>query len=151
MTSAHFETGSDSAHPGWHHWNMRDERRFNAQAIGPMIMRKDADGKARLRMFPTIAHSNLTDNVHGGALLGLMDISLFAAARLFGIMDVGRAVTIDLSAQFIGAARIDEPLDAVVELLRETGRMVFLRGLVVQGDDVAAAFSGAVRKPSPKK
>ena len=41
-------------------------------------------------------------------------------------------------------------MEARVELLRETGRLLFLRGLVVQGDDaeVMAEFSGTIRKPS---
>lgn len=151
MESQHFESGADPEHPGWYKWEMRDKRRFNEQAIGKLIVRKDEDGKARLRMFPAIAHSNLMDAVHGGASLALMDISLFAASRVFGLIDVGRAVTIDLTSQFIGAAQIGTPLDAVVELLRETGRMVFLRGLLVQGDTIVAAFSGTIRKPSPPR
>jgi hypothetical protein len=37
----------------------------------------------------------------------------------------------------------------VVELLRETGRLAFLRGLIVQDDDIVASFEGTVRKASP--
>ena len=59
-------------------------------------------------------------------------------------------MTLELSTQFIGAGRPDEPLDAVVEVLRETGRMLFLRGDVVQDDRLVAAFSGLVRKASKK-
>ena len=45
-------------------------------------------------------------------------------------------------------------LDAVVEIVRETGRLIFLRGLVLQGADdshLVASFTGTVRKPSPPK
>jgi acyl-coenzyme A thioesterase PaaI-like protein len=38
----------------------------------------------------------------------------------------------------------------VCEVLRETGRLVFLRGLVVQEDETVASFTGTVRKPSRK-
>jgi len=31
--------------------------------------------------------------------------------------------------------------------LRETRRLIFLRGLVVQGEAVVASFSGTIRKP----
>ena len=51
----------------------------------------------------------------------------------------------------IGAGALGKPLDAVVEVMRETKRLVFMRGTVVQGDDDAhlvATFSGIVRKPS---
>ena len=42
------------------------------------------------------------------------------------------------------------PLDAEVELLRETGRLIFLQGKVVQDGETVAAFSGALRKFSRK-
>jgi acyl-coenzyme A thioesterase PaaI-like protein len=38
-------------------------------------------------------------------------------------------------------------LDAVVDVLRETGRLGFMRGLVVQEDDLVASFTGILRKP----
>jgi acyl-coenzyme A thioesterase PaaI-like protein len=60
------------------------------------------------------------------------------------------AVTLELSTQFVGAGKVDRPLDAVVELVRETGRMMFLRGMVVQEDDTVASFSGIVRKARRK-
>ena len=88
----------------------------------------------------------------GGALLGFIDVALFAAARGFGLITAGTAVTLDLNTQFIGGGRIGAPIEAQVEVLKETGRLLFLRGLVVQGDDEAkiAAFSATIRKPSPK-
>ena len=39
---------------------------------------------------------------------------------------------------------------ARVELLRETGRLLFLRGLVVQEAGTVASFSGTVRKSTGK-
>jgi acyl-coenzyme A thioesterase PaaI-like protein len=75
---------------------------------------------------------------------------MFAAMRTLLGGDAEGSVTLDLSNQFIGAGRIGEPLDAVVEVLRETGRMVFLRGMVVQGDDTIAAFNGTIRKPTKR-
>lgn len=125
---------------------LRDETRFNA-LLGKMIVRREGE-RARVRMFPTRAHSNLQDDVHGGVTLAFIDIALFAGARLFGVIEVGTAVTVDLSAQFLGGGRIDEPLDAEVELLRETRRLLFLRGLVLQGETKVAAFAGTIRKPT---
>ena len=89
----------------------------------------------------------MRDAVHGGALLGFMDVALFAASRGFGVLSAGGAVTLDLSAQFIGAGQVGEPLEARIELLRETGRMLFLRGLIVQdGQPTIASFAGTLRK-----
>ena len=131
--------------PGWRRWQFRDETRFNA-FIEPLFVRVE-DGIARVRMHPRREHSNMRDAVHGGALLGFMDVALFAASRGFGVLGAGGAVTLDLSAQFIGAGRWGEPLEARIELLRETGRMLFLRGLVVQdGQPTIASFTGTLRK-----
>ncbi|QHL90765.1 PaaI family thioesterase [Sphingomonas changnyeongensis] len=139
-------------HPGWLRWELSDADRFNT-ALGPLIVRRDGDGRVRLRAFPARAQSNLSDNVHGGALLGMIDVALFATARLHGIVEAGVAVTLDLSTQFIAGAAIDRPLDLVSEVLRETGRLVFVRGLIEQqdaagGTQICASYSGTIRKPA---
>ena len=135
-------------HPGWMRWGTRDTTRFNA-FLGDMIVRVD-DRVARVRMTPERRHSNMGDRVHGGALLGFIDVALFAASRSFGLIGAGVAVTLDLNTHFIGGGRLGEPLEARIELLKETGRMLFLRGLLVQGEgEVVAEFSGTIRKPSP--
>jgi uncharacterized protein (TIGR00369 family) len=134
--------------PGWKRWQFRDSTRFNA-FIEPLLVKVE-DGLARVRMMPRHEHSNMRNDVHGGALLGFMDVALFAGARGLGVLVAGGAVTLDLSAQFIGGGRIGEPLEARVELLRETKRMLFMRGLVVQeGQPVIASFTGTLRKSSP--
>jgi acyl-coenzyme A thioesterase PaaI-like protein len=138
---------------GWIAWNLKDSTRFNA-LIEPLQVRRDvatADGRpvARLRMLPTRQHSNLGDNVHGAITLALIDIALFAASHQFGVLNVGPSVTLGLDTQFIGAGRLGEPLDAVTELVRETGRLVFLRGMVVQGAGdahIVATYAGTIRK-----
>ena len=142
----------DAAEPGWKRWEFRDATRFNA-FLEPLHVRAE-DGVARVRMLPRHEHSNMRDAVHGGALLGFIDVALFAGARGLGVLQAGGAVTLDLAVQFIGAGRVGVPLEARVELLRETGRMLFLRGLVMQeGEPVIASFTGTLRKmaaPSPR-
>ncbi|MBS0473750.1 MAG: PaaI family thioesterase [Proteobacteria bacterium] len=117
-----------------------------------LLVRAEPDGKARLRMFPEHRHTNLSDNIHGGTVLSLIDIGLFACSRMLGIIEAGTAVTLDLSVQFIGAGKPGEPCDAVTELLKETRRLVFLRGVVEQGaGNIVAAFSGTIRKPTTQR
>ena len=143
----------DPDHPGWHSWNLADDSRFNAQTMGHMLVRREGDRLCRVRMFPERRHTNLLDMVHGAVTLALIDVALFAAMRTVLDGDVAGSVTLELSSQFIGAGRPDAPLDAVVEVMRETRRLAFLRGTVVQGeaDEVlVASFSGIVRKPSGK-
>lgn len=152
--SRDFQYEPDPDNPGWHSWNLSDDTRFNAQTMGNMLVRRESDSVCRVRMFPERRHTNLLDMVHGAVSLALMDISLFAAMRtlLMGSSAAG-SVTLELSSQFIGAGKPGVPLDAVVEVMRETRRMVFLRGMVVQGEqdeNLVASFSGIVRKPSGK-
>jgi uncharacterized protein (TIGR00369 family) len=134
----------DPDHPGWWTWDIAADDRFNA-AIGKLLVRAEGPGRARCRMFPELRHTNLGDVVHGGALMTFIDMAFFAGGRLAG-GDVAFAVTLDCQVQFIGPGHPDRPLDAEVELLRETGRLAFLRGRVVQGEEVIAAFSGTLRK-----
>lgn len=147
MTTAGFLHEPDPENPGWMTWGFHDQTRFTS-LLGKMIVRLDPDGRVRMRGFPTREHSNLGDKVHGGALLGYIDVALFATSRTKGMIEPGSSVTVDLSTQFIGAAAIDRPLDFVSEVLRATRRLVFIRGLVEQGDDVIASYSGTIRKPS---
>ncbi len=143
-----FSSDPDPENPGWFTWTFSDERRFNAQVMGKMIVRPEGEGRARVRMFPVMKHSNLMGNLHGGTILSLIDISMFAGSRMFGLIEAGTAVTLDMNTQFIGAGKTDIPLDCEVELLRETGRLLFLRGLVTQDDSRVAAWSGTIRKPT---
>ncbi|MDB5680977.1 MAG: phenylacetic acid degradation protein [Sphingomonas bacterium] len=143
-----FNYDDDPDAPGWKRWQFRDPTRFNS-FLEPLQVRLEGD-IARVRMMPGLQHSNMRDNVHGGALLGFMDVALFAASRAFGVLSAGGAVTLDLSAQFIGGGVIGEPLEARIELLRETSRMLFLRGLIVQENTpTIASFTGTLRKSSP--
>ena len=148
MTSPHFTDAESPEHPGWRSWAPSDPTRFNT-LLGPMLYRVDGP-IARVRMTPEHRHSNVQDTVHGGALLAFIDVALFAASRGFGVIEAGTAVTLDLNTQFIAAGRIGVALEAQVELLKETGRLLFLRGLLVQGEDKIAAFSGTIRKPSKR-
>ncbi len=149
----HFDAQAQDG--GWLSWNLNDTSRFNA-FIEPLSVRPEAplpDGRpvARIRMHLTRKHSNLGNHVHGAVTLALIDVALFAAAHQFGSLNAGFSVTLDLGTQFIGGGRIDEPLDAVVEQVRETGRLIFLRGMVVQGsgdEHIVASFSGTIRKAS---
>ncbi|NVD43913.1 PaaI family thioesterase [Qipengyuania atrilutea] len=133
--------------PGWYSWDVGDETLYNRAVLGELRVRKEG-ARCRLRMFPQRKHANVQKMVHGGATLGLIDIALFAGMHVAGDSDGSGAVTLELSTQFVGAGDPDKPLDAVTEVVRETGRLVFVRGEVVQEEHVVAAFSGILRKSS---
>ncbi|MBV7266948.1 PaaI family thioesterase [Erythrobacter ani] len=134
---------------GWYSWNLVDRTRYNTAVLGELRVRGEGE-RCRLRMFPERRHTNLGDNIHGAATLGLIDIALFATMHVIGSGNAGPSVTVELSTQFVGAGDPERPLDAVTEIVRETGRMLFLRGECVQGDDVVTSYSGIVRKMKPR-
>ncbi|MCR9180114.1 MAG: PaaI family thioesterase [Erythrobacteraceae bacterium] len=145
-----FEHGPDPQNPGWRHWNLKDPTLFNGAVMGKLITRLDHDGKARLRMFPERRHENLQGIIHGAVTLALIDISLFVTMHNLGTGNAGPSVTLELSTQFVGGGDPARPLDAVTEVVRETGKLVFVRGMVEQEGDVVASFSGIVRKMQPR-
>ena len=148
LPKSHFICEPDAESPGWLRWRMADPTRFNEAVLGRLIARTEGDDICRVRIQPQVPlHSNNGGNIHGGVTLALIDISLFAAMQMLRGVDAGGSTTVDLSTQFIGAGDTSRPLDSVVEVLRETRRLGFLRGLVKQDDDVVAAFSGTIRKP----
>jgi acyl-coenzyme A thioesterase PaaI-like protein len=134
----------DPDHPGWWTWELPDGDRYNA-TIGKLLVRPEGEGRARCRMFPELAHSNLGNIVHGGAILTFIDMAMFAGGYAAG-GDFGPSVTLDLSTQFLSGAKLGIPLDASVELLRESKRMAVMRGLVEQDGVAVAAWSGTLRK-----
>jgi acyl-coenzyme A thioesterase PaaI-like protein len=143
-----FTCEPDPAHPGWLRWDVTDHTRYNHVFIGPMLLRREGGTTCRVRMQIAAQHTNAGDVIHGGTTLGFADVAMFGALYVLTGTDPIGSVTVDLTMQFVGAGSARKPLDAVVELLRETRRLAFLRGTMVQGDRTVAAFSGTVRKPS---
>lgn len=140
----------DPERPGWLRWSLREQGRYNS-TLGPMWVREREDGVVVVRTEPGRLQGNLANNVHGGAMLTQMDIALFVCARTKGALAHGPAVTLDLNTHFMGAGKVGVPLDVEVEVLRETGRLMFLRGLARQQDETVASFSGTIRKtPAPR-
>lgn len=145
-----FEYAPDPERPGWLSWGLREKDRYNS-TLGNMWAQKRDDGIVVVRTEPQHLQGNLGNNVHGGAMLTQIDISLFVAARLHGALEHGPAVTLDLNTQFVGAGQLGQPMDSEVEIVKETGRLLFLRGLVTQQSGVIASFSGTIRKtPRPR-
>jgi uncharacterized protein (TIGR00369 family) len=147
--AASFIHAPDPEFPGWASWQLHDNSRFNTQGLGRMLIRCEGERSARLRLIEAEQrHSNIHNNVHGGVTLALIDVAMFATIYAVLGADAAGSVTLDLQNQFIGAGRVGEPLDVVSEVMKETRRLVFLRGTVEQGDHLVASFMGSLRKPS---
>ena len=143
----HLDYHDDPDRPGWAVWRIRDRSNYNA-FLDPLAVRVE-QGAARVQMVPRAGHGNLHGALHGGVALGFIDIASFAAAHALGARGAANGVTVDLATQFISGGRMDRVLEARIELLRETGRMLFLRGLLTQeGEPVIASFTATLRKAS---
>ncbi|HSQ95266.1 MAG TPA: PaaI family thioesterase [Croceibacterium sp.] len=131
-------------YPGWQEWRVPGA--FNREVVGTLLVREEGAGVARTRVFPAAHMGNVHGAIHGGIISAFADATLFAGPGLLTRQDLGASVTVELSLQFIGAGRMDAPLDGLVSILRETGRMLFCQGRIVQGESTIAGFSGIIRK-----
>lgn len=145
---AHFLCAPHPDHPGWHRYELSEPERYNRAVLGDLIIRAEGADHCRMRLHPRALHVNSAGRYHGGIILGLIDVALFAAMYQLRGVPVSGSVTVDMQTQFIGAGDAARPLDAVVEVLRETRRMGFLRGLVVQDEDLVSSFTATIRKPA---
>ena len=124
---------------------------FLDSAIGTSYSRGDSTVKATVMLESRPTHANRLGALHGGFIAAFADHALFAGLAAMGRPEQAAAVTVDLSMQYCGSGSIGLHLRAEVELLRETGRLMFLRQTIFQDDNLIAASSATVRKaPSPK-
>ncbi|MET1754794.1 PaaI family thioesterase [Novosphingobium sp. RD2P27] len=119
--------------------------------MGKLIVRPEGEHSARVRMLSTeTRHSNLHSNIHGAVTLALIDIGMFATIYTVLGADAAGSVTLDLNCQFVGSGVVGQPLDLIGEVMKETGRLVFLRGTVEQEHGLVASYMGTIRKPTKR-
>ena len=140
----------DPGNTGWLRYELAQPERYNRAVLGTLLVRREGERECRVRLNQRELHLNSTGRTHGGIVLGLIDVALFMPMYLVCGVPVSGSVTLDMQTQFIGGGDGSRPLDAVVEVIKETGRLGFLRGLVVQDDDIVASFTATIRKPSRK-
>ena len=138
---------TDGPDAGWHRWLLVNDGRF-LDAVGQARFRAVSDTVGQVRVDTSRRHQNLGNALHGGFLSAFADHAMFVGLRALKRITMGDAVTLDLYLQYLDAGRAGEPVDAFVEVLRETGRLVFVRGTISQGPDarVIASFTGTLRK-----
>jgi uncharacterized protein (TIGR00369 family) len=137
----------DPDNPDWYTWNF--ERGSFAAATGKFLFKPDGPGRAVTRIFPTEALLNMGGSIHGGAVMSFIDMTLFAGGRCAG-MEEGHYVTLDCSVHFIGRGRTGLPLDAHLELVKQTrGGHVFLIGTCEQGGEPTHSFTGTLKQVRP--
>jgi uncharacterized protein (TIGR00369 family) len=134
----------DPDNPGWFSWGDFPRSSF-AAATGRLLFKPDGPGRGIARMFPTEDHMNMGGSIHGGAIMSFIDMSMFAGG-LCGGMERGHYVTLDLTTHFLARGQAGSPLDAHVELVKQTRGHAFLQGVVKQNGENCYSFSGTLKR-----
>ncbi len=145
----------DSDDSEWLNWAIKDTSSFNA-SLGKLLVRKNHvsndDEHALVQMTPQQRHSNFGGVMHGGAMLGFIDVALFGALHILHDKWAAYAVTVDLQTQFTGAVKIGHIIEAKIYITKETRSLYFMRGTITQNNESVAAFTSLVKKlPQYKK
>ena len=138
----------DADNPGWYSWGDFPRGSF-ASATGRLLFKPDGPGRGICRMLPTEAHQNMGGSIHGGAVMSFIDMAMFAGGRCAGMMQ-GHYVTLDMTTHFLARGQVGIPLDAHVELVKQTRSHVFLQGVVRQGEDACYSFTGTLKRIKEK-
>jgi uncharacterized protein (TIGR00369 family) len=119
--------------------------------IGPSFSKPTGPARATVAVETRAVHRNRMGALHGGFVAAVADHVGFAALKALGRPEQLGGVTIDLQVQFVGSGKVGQPLVADVEILKETGRLFFVRMTFSQGDELVAAATATFRKASLKK
>ena len=146
MTREHITSGELT---GWTRWRREPDGRF-ASLLGDFYFRAAAGGGVKCRMETDRKHSNGLGYIHGGFIMSFIDMAMFGF--IYRQLENHAAVTVSCATDFLSAGIVGKPIEASGEILKETGKMLFVRGLVTQNGGNVASFTGTMRKiPRPDK
>ena len=130
----------------WRGWYYSTGDAFNAHA-GPFYYRLQEDGTPVCAMRVEARHLNGGGVLHGGAIMTFADYSLYVFAAALG---EARMVTVSFSGEFVGAVQEGAVVECTGEVIRSTGSMIFLRGLMKTDGAPVFNFSGVLKKLRPR-
>lgn len=134
---------TDGPNAGWTRWRRDNDGRF-ASLLGDFLFREADEGDVVCRMETDRRHSNGLGYVHGGFIMSFIDMAMFSF--IFRQLENSAAVTLSCATDFLSAGIVGKPIEARGEILKETGKMLFVRGLVTQEGVNVASFTGTMRK-----
>lgn len=111
---------------------------------GPFYCRRNKNGTMQTAFRVENKHLNNSGFVHGGCLMAFADFSLFWIAHQ-EIRDFP-AVTASFNSEFIGSAEEGDMLQAAGEVVRATGSLIFVRGLISNESSPILNFSAILKK-----
>lgn len=130
----------------WAGWRTWPHDAFETHA-GPFYTRVE-DGRILNRFIVQPYHINGGGKVHGGALLTFADYCVFTIAEE---AIAGRAVTINLSGDYLGPGELGDMMEGTGEVTRAGGRIIYVRGLITANGRPCLSFSSIItRVKGPK-
>ena len=126
----------------WAGWSQWQSDAFETRA-GPFYERVEGgEGVTAFRAGPE--HMNGGGFMHGGCLMTFADSALFTIGR--SAMEGSFGVTVNLSGDFLDAARVGEYVEARGDITRAARSLVFVRGLVTADGRPVLSFTGIIKK-----
>lgn len=133
----------------WCEKRMPEAARFD-RCFAPFQFRKLGPGRVEVDI-PTPAESaNAHGGIHGGYLAARIEQILYLPLYVNRSVGLGRVVIVDYSLKYLMGGELGESLQGEVELMQETGRLGFTRGLLRQGDQPLVSFTATIRKLPPQ-
>lgn len=130
----------------WAGWKTWPQDTFET-GTGPFYARKDEQGRTVCRFVAEPRHMNGGGFMHGGCFLTFADFACYAIAEEH---TQGPTVTVNLSGDFLAAARVGDVMEATGEVTRAGGRLIYVRGLVTAGGTPALSFTSVITRVKRK-
>ena len=134
---------TDGPNAGWTRWRREPQGRFH-DLLGDLMFRHDPETGTECRMETDRRHSNGLGYLHGGFIMSFIDMAMFSF--IWRQLENSAAVTLSCATDFLSAGIVGKPIEASGEILKETGKMLFVRGLVTQDGERVASFTATMRK-----
>jgi uncharacterized protein (TIGR00369 family) len=96
-------------------------------------------------------HLNQNEVCHGGAMATFADIAQGRAARGLMLPDQSGAVTVNLSVDYVSAARPGEWVVSAPTILRVTRNLIFTQAIIMAGARIVARSSAIFAVPGGEK
>lgn len=128
----------------WAGWQVWRGDAFEDHA-GPFYFREEPDRSLRCAFRAEAHHLNGGGTMHGGCILTFADYAMFIIGNK-AMGGTGGGVTISLNGEFIGPVGLGDLVEAVGEVVRAGGSLIFMRGLISTGGRPVMTFSGVVKR-----
>jgi uncharacterized protein (TIGR00369 family) len=119
--------------------------------VGPLFHRREADGSFVIGLRILAKHANNRGGAHGGLLLTLIDIAL-GYTTAYSQDPPAALTTANISADFAGAAKVGDWVEAHVEVHKVGSRLAFANTyLVVNGERIVRASAVFTRDDAARR